>query len=110
MQCWLGRGDIATADLRYHPSDFNSDNDVIHVYRGAPMRAYPRGTLITIYRHDGSMYTGTIRDTGAGFAAHRPRMGLPDGVPGTLWFDMWTTTGREDPEWDLTLIQAPYSP
>ena len=103
----LGPGDIATADLRYHPSDFNSDNDLINVYRGAPMRAYPRRTLITIYRHDGSVYTGTITDTGAGFAAHRPRMGLPDGVPGTLWFDIWTTTGREDPEWDLVSIQAP---
>ena len=103
----LARGDIATADLRYQPSDFDARNHVINVYSGRPARAYAQRSLVTIYRHDGSIYTGRITDTGAGFAAHRPGMGLPDGVPGILWFDIWTPSGREDPEWDLVLIQSP---
>ena len=102
----LGPGNIATADLRYHATDFNSRNVLMHVYRGAPTRAYPAGSTVTIYRQDGSIYAGTITDTGAGFAAHRPGMGLPDGVPGALWFDIWTPTGSEDPEWDSVLIQS----
>jgi RHS repeat-associated protein len=103
----LGPGNVATADLRYRTSDLDSHNSPIHVYHGTPIRAYARGSAVTIYRQDGTVYLGTITDTGPGFAARRPAMGLPNGVPGTLWFDIWTPTGSEDPEWDLVLIQFP---
>lgn len=103
----LGPGNVATADLRYRTSDLDSHNRPIHVYHGTPIRAYPRGSAVTIYRQDGTVYSGTITDTGPGFAARRPAMGLPNGVPGTLWFDIWTPTGSENPEWDLVLIQFP---
>ncbi len=101
----LGPGSIATADLRYRTSDFDQHGNLVHFRPGSPIRAYRRGSAVTIYRQDGSVYNGTITDTGAGFAAPRPQMGLPNGVPGTLWLDMWTPTGSEDPEWDLVLIQ-----
>jgi hypothetical protein len=101
----LGPGSIATADLRYRTSDFDQHGNLVHFRPGSPIRAYRRGSAVTIYRQDGSVYNGGITDTGAGFAAPRPQMGLPNGVPGTLWLDMWTPTGSEDPEWDLVLIQ-----
>jgi hypothetical protein len=101
----LGRGDVATADLRYSPSDFGRHNHVIHHYTGPPVLAYPYGTTVTIYRQDGSVYSGTVTDNGSGFAAPRPEIGLPKGVSGYDWFDIWDR--RTVLEWDLVRIQAP---
>jgi len=103
----LGIGAVATADLRYRTSDFDRGGNLRHLRGGRPTRAYPRGSSVTVYRQDGTIYAGTILDNGAGFAAPRRQMGLPNGVPGTLWFDIYTETGRDEPEWDLVLIDFP---
>ena len=103
----LGKGDVATGDRRYNSSDFDKQNNLLRSYKGTPDRALERGTATEIYRRDGSIYNGTVTDTGAGFAAHRLDMGLPNGVPAEYWLDIWTRTGSENPEWDWVFIQPP---
>jgi RHS repeat-associated protein len=99
----LGPGDLATGDNRYRPSDLDPRTGKVKPGRikpGKPDRAYPRGTQFTIYGNNGSVNTGTVTDTGAGFAENRPSIGLPNGVPAPDWLDRWTPSGSEDPEWD----------
>ena len=76
------------------------------VKTGPPERAYPQGTHFVIYGNDGSVNPGTVNDTGSGFAAHRPKLGLPNGVPADAWLDRWTPRGSEDPKWDWVSLEV----
>ena len=107
----LDAGDAADANHRYHPDGTTHP----HPDPKADLNRPYKGWKFRIHRGTKGMDNRTVNDNGAGWVY--PRAGLPDGVDGDEWLDLWIKKevkkggkiGEVDKnnEWDVVETDVP---